>query len=250
MCFSAQADLIAGAAVTAIGAFGLSHVQHRRDWPLAALPVILGTHLLVEVGVWRSIEGSASAEVGRLAAWVYLGIALVVVPILVPFAVMLIEPERRWRRFAPLCAVGVVVALGLAHATLGHAVGAHVTGHHITYEVSVGDGGLLVAGYLVATCLPALLSDERGVRAFGLVNVVAVAALIAVQKSALLSLWCAWAAVTSVVIVARLRAGGPTERVGRTIAKSSSQPREETERCHTAEPRTARMQLQPRTGDR
>ena len=50
-----------------------------------------------------------------------------------------------------------------------------------------------------------MLSSERRIAAFGLANLAAVVLLAWLESSALTSLWCAWAAVTSLAIVAHLR---------------------------------------------
>jgi hypothetical protein len=49
-------------------------------------------------------------------------------------------------------------------------------------------------------------------------NIVAVVALTWLQSSALTSLWCAWAAVTSVVIATYLRHDHPPQQVRITAA--------------------------------
>ena len=59
--------------------------------------------------------------------------------------------------------------------------------------------------YVVATCGSMFVSKHQHVRWFGMVNLVAVGCLAALNKSGLISLWCAWAAVTSVAIAVHLR---------------------------------------------
>jgi len=51
MCFSAQADLVAGLVVMAIGVDAVRHVQAPRQLPIASLPLLLGGHLLIETFV-------------------------------------------------------------------------------------------------------------------------------------------------------------------------------------------------------
>lgn len=54
MCWSATADLVAG---TAVGAVCVARVRRPRDLPLAALPLLLGVHQLVEAAVWHAGGG-------------------------------------------------------------------------------------------------------------------------------------------------------------------------------------------------
>ena len=97
MCFSAQADLIAGVVVSAAGVDALRHVRTAREVPIASLPLLLGGHLLIETFVWWGLEGRVSTELGNAAMWIYLAIALVILPALVPLGIMAIEenPQRR-----------------------------------------------------------------------------------------------------------------------------------------------------------
>ena len=71
-----------------------------------------------------------------------------------------------------------------------------------------------MALYVVAVCGSLLMSRHRQVRWFGALNLVAAALLAWLSKSSFISLWCVWAAITSVAIVVHLRhgegsAGGP-----------------------------------------
>ena len=88
MCFSAQADLVGGVVLGAIGIDTLRHVGQRREYlPLAALPLMLAGHQLVEAFVWWSLQGHLSDEVTEIATWLYLLFAFVVLPVYVPAAV-------------------------------------------------------------------------------------------------------------------------------------------------------------------
>lgn len=206
MCFSAEADLVAGAVVTVIGLDALRHARTRSELPLAALPCVLGAHLLVEVLVWRGLEGDASARTLELATWAYALIAYVIVPVLAAVAVALWEPPATRARMLPLVALAVGAAAVLLWWQVVDPVVARIEGHHIDYVIRAGTAsGLVAVPYVVGTCGPALLSHDRALRLFGGLNLVVVAGLALVEREGLVSLWCAWAAVTSVVIAARLR---------------------------------------------
>jgi len=96
---------------------------------------------------------------------------------------------------------------------------ARIDGHHLEYVIRSGTAsGMVVAPYVIGTCGAALLSHDGALRRFGWINLVAVGVLMLIEREGLVSLWCAWAAVTSVVIAVHLRtrsrAGtAPQERV-------------------------------------
>ncbi|CAN5762336.1 hypothetical protein BH23ACT2_BH23ACT2_01340 [soil metagenome] len=211
MCLSAEASLLSGVAIGAVGIDALRHVRYRHEALIAALPAVFGFHQLVEGLVWLSSEGEAPARLAQPAARLYLLIALVVIPLLVPLAVIALEPRAGRYRRAVFAAVGVGVAAVCLQALLSSSVTVGTGQHYVTYGVGLSHGGLVVALYVLATCGPALWSTRPHIRLFGFVNLVAVGLLGRLSLSGLISLWCAWAAVTSVAIAAHLRAARRTE---------------------------------------
>jgi hypothetical protein len=214
MCFSAEADVVAGLVVTAIGVDALRQVRRPAERPLGALPVLLGAHLLVEALVWQGLTGEIDASIGRRAMWVYLAFAVVVLPVLVPLAVRAVEPDPGRRRTMGLLAVAGTVLAGVYLAgMLQSTVDVHIEGSHLAYDLGMDHGGLLAGVYAIVACAPPMLSSERRIATFGLANLVAVVVLVWIESSALTSLWCAWAAVASIAIAAHLRRAHRGEEV-------------------------------------
>ncbi len=206
MCFSAEADIVTGAVVAVAGVDALRHVRHRRELALAGLPLILAAHQLVEAVVWSDLEGHTPPVGSGAAVWLYAAVAFVVLPAYVPWAVRAVEPlaERR-RLMLPFAVLGVLVALAYAGAMDQRAVVAAIEGNHISYDTGLTYGGAVSALYILAACAPLLVSSHRRIVIFGAWNVVAVAALVWLAQDGLTSLWCAWAALTSIVIARHLR---------------------------------------------
>ena len=216
MCFSAQADVVGGLVVTAIGLDVVRHVNGRhRHMVLAALPLLLGVHQLVEAFVWWGLQGHVNAGLGRVATWIYLLIAFVVLPVFVPLGVVLLEPRRR-RRSAMLVFVVLGVAVstvllaamvrGPAKAVLGH--------NHLSYSTDLRAGLVVVVAYVIATCGSLIVSSYHDVAVFGIVNLVAVAVIARLTIDGFASLWCGWAAITSAAFAIHLRYGrGGTNRI-------------------------------------
>ena len=213
MCFSAEVDLVVGSAVTLVGVDAVRHVGPRRDLPLAILPVVLGVHLIIEAAVWHGLEGRDSFLDLTSATVAYLAIAFVVVPILAPLALVIREPRERALQLLPFLGLGALAAAVLGNAMWDGPIVARVEGHHVAYHVPLTSGGLMVAAYVAAACGPALLSANRRIRWFGLANLAAVGILVMFEKAALISIWCAWAAVTSAAIALHLRKLARTGRI-------------------------------------
>lgn len=205
MCFSAEMDLAAGAVITAVGIDTLRNVRTRDQVAMAALPLVLGVHQLVETLVWWNLEGHVSDTIGDPAAWLYLFIALGVVPVLVPYAFLRMEVVR-WPRLARGFFLTGLTAAVVNLAALGlDPVSRRIDGHHISYSPGVPYDGLVLAAYVVATCGPALAGRATALRWFGLGNLVVVALLAWFDQNAVVSLWCVWAAATSILINLHVR---------------------------------------------
>lgn len=205
MCFSAEADLIAGLAITGIGLKTQSLVSNPAQRPIAALPVVFGVHQLIEAVVWLDLDNHATSElVGTVATKLYLLIALCVLPLLVPVAVAVLEPPKRRRWFVVFFGVGAVVAVIMFVALVRGPVTSEITGHHIFYTVRLRYRDVTIAGYVLATCGPLLASSHVRVVFFGTINLAAVAVLVWIDQTTFVSLWCLWAAVISGAIAAHL----------------------------------------------
>lgn len=206
MCFSPEVDLIAGVTIGAIGIDVLRHVDHPSQRPLAALPLIFGVHQAVEAVAWWALDGTVPQAVGDVAVWAYLAVAFGLLPWFVPWAVRRLEPNpQRARAMLVLSAAGGGVSAGLiATAVAG---GVHVAdgGRYLAYQVPLTYGGAITAAYVGATCGALLLSSDRYVALYGVFNLAAVSFLAVLLSSGVISLWCAWAAVTSGAIAVHLR---------------------------------------------
>ncbi|MFF4344226.1 DUF6629 family protein [Kitasatospora sp. NPDC001540] len=188
MCWSAEADLVAGAAVAAVGVGAVLRAGVSRRLPLAALPLLLGVHQLVEAGVW---SGWAWAR----TAWAV--VALPLLPLYVPAAVWCATGRRGAGWFTLL---GAAVAVPLAVAVAGRPVAARVHGHTLGYAVGVPAPGLLLAGYLVAVLGALLGSGDRHLRLLGWVTGLGALLCGLLWRLAFVSTWCALAALASVLL--------------------------------------------------
>ncbi|MEV7085709.1 DUF6629 family protein [Streptomyces sp. NPDC093085] len=205
MCWSATADLVAGTAITAVGVACLVRARSLRELPLAALPLILGAHQLVESAVWRAGGGAGPATV----AWAV--IALPLLAVWVPCAVALAAPPGARRRLALPAAAGLVTAGFLGYALARHPVSADIRGRTIGYAIGLPHPAPLVAGYLVATVGALLLGGDRAVRLLGVVVALGAVGCAVLWRLEYVSTWCAVAAVASAVLVVRGRSPAGAE---------------------------------------
>jgi hypothetical protein len=211
VCFSPQADVVGGVVVCAIGADACRHLRGRNDHLLlATLPLLLGAHQLDEAFVWWGIEGHVPHAVGRVALWIYLLIAFVVLPVFIPLAVRALEPTAAHRqRMVPFLVLGVAVSAVLFAAMLRAPIDAKERSYHIAYTVQLSHGGFVVALYVVAICGALLFSGYRHIAIFGFANLVAVGFLAWLTLDGLASLWCGYAALSAGAIALHMRYAKP-----------------------------------------
>ncbi len=207
MCFSFEADLVAGAVLLPLGVATLRATREPREWPLASLPLVFAAHQLIESLVWLGAEGRVSPDLAQAATVAYLAIAQVLLPVLVPIGAWLIEPDRR-RRWLMLgtAAAGVATAAWFAWSLSAHDVGAHPVDHAMTYDTDIHIGPWVTAAYVTATCGAILLSSRKYLFAFGVANVIGLSIAALVRYEAVTSVWCVYAAFASVLLLMHFRA--------------------------------------------
>jgi hypothetical protein len=76
---------------------------------------------------------------------------------------------------------------------------------HIDYRIDLTWGAWVAAAYVLAVTLPLLASSRRLLRWYGIVNLPVVALVARLDAEGFVSLWCAWAALSSVIVLVELR---------------------------------------------
>jgi len=166
VCFSPQGDLAGGLVVTTIGIDACRHLRGRSNYLLlAATPLVLGAHQIDESLVWFSLQNHIPHLAGRIGMWIYLVIAFVVVPILVPLAILRLQTTRRrqWV-IAPFVVLGTGVAVVLLDTMLRGPVTVRLGSYHLAYSIGLKHGIIVIGLYIVATCGSLLFSGQPGGR--------------------------------------------------------------------------------------
>ncbi|WP_022929003.1 DUF6629 family protein [Patulibacter americanus] len=214
MCLSPEVDFVAGTAIAGVGVATLMAVRRPRDLVIGALPLGFGLHQITEGFVWLGLRGQVSPALGDAARDAYVIYAQAILPMLVPIGFALLERDARRRRWLwPFVVLGVLTGLFLLWQVTHWPILAEERAHCVAYTTHTPYAIPSATAYVLAVCAPALLSSRRHLRTFGIVNVVGLAFAATLQEEEFTSVWCLYAAVMSVLILAHFRRerAGPDE---------------------------------------
>jgi hypothetical protein len=203
MCFSATANFVGSGVLGSIGVVTLSKVKHRRELLFAALPTLFAVHQLIEGFVWLGLDGVLSPQVTHDMGAAFMLYAQGLLPFLLPLSVVLFEPTaKERRRMLPFLAVGTGLTLYILWALIAYPLQISVKGNSIVYINQATNNTAVAVLYVIATCGALFFSKIRDMVIFGAANLVILLAVMEVKRYAFTSLWCAYAAVASLIILA------------------------------------------------
>lgn len=203
MCFSATANFVGSEALGTVGVMTLTRVKHRRELLFASLPALFAIHQFIEGFVWLGLDGMLSSQVTHNMGAAFMLYAQGLLPFLLPLGVLLFEPgAKSRRRMLPFLVIGGLTALYILWALTAYPTEISVKGNSIVYINQATNNTLVAAFYVIATCGSLLFSKVKDMVIFGVANLAILLTVMAVKRYAFTSLWCAYAAVASVIILA------------------------------------------------
>lgn len=208
MCFSSTASFAASAILTGAGVLAFRAVQRPGQRALAAIPWIFAAQQFIEGWLWLGLTAPGPVTWLVPATYAYLMFSQVFWPIWVPFAMLGAEEDRVRRIWLRrIIGIGVVVAAYHAWAIFSSAPQATIDGHHVHYTVAYPWHGSFAASvlYAIATVFAVFLSSGARMWVLGLVLFVSWAVAAAFFPGNVISVWCYFAALISVLIIRLLQ---------------------------------------------
>jgi hypothetical protein len=203
MCFSATANFVGSTVLGGAGVATLMHVKHRRELLFASLPALFAVHQFMEGFVWLGLGGTLSPAVAHDMGAAFMLYAQGLLPFLLPLSVLLFEPNQKARRrMIPFFVIGVATALYILWALTAFPTEIYIRQNTIVYINPATNNTFVALAYVVATCGTLFFSHIRMMVLFGAANLLILLAVMAFKRYAFTSLWCAYAAVASVIILA------------------------------------------------
>ncbi len=205
MCFSATVNFVGSTVLGAVGVATLTKVKHRRELLFASLPILFAIHQFIEAFVWLGLDGILSPAVAHNMGAAFMLFAQGLLPFLLPLSVMLFEPTRKRRqRMLPFVVLGGATTLYILWALTAYPLQVYVRGNSIVYINQATNNTAVAVLYVIATCGSLFFSQERPMLIFGAANLAILLVVMAFKRYAFTSLWCAYAAIASVIILAYL----------------------------------------------
>ena len=203
MCFSATANFVGSAVLGMTGVVTLTKVKHRRELLFAALPALFAIHQFIEGFVWLGLDGILSPTVTHDMGAAFMLYAQGLLPLLLPLSVFLFEPDAKSRRFMlPFVALGCATTLYILWALTAFPTDVYVRGNSIVYINRATNNTAVAVFYVIATCGSLFFSKIRMMVVFGAANLAILLVVMAFRRYAFTSLWCAYAAIASIIILA------------------------------------------------
>lgn len=181
----------------------LTRATTKAELPLAAIPLLFGIQQTTEGVVWLSF---GSPLLNDVSTYAYSMFSHALWPILVPIAVLLLEPDPvRKRILRALVAIGLAVGMYLLYFVITDGIVPRVVGSSILYESPHLYLPLVLTLYVVATCVSGLVSSHPLIRLLGTVMLTSFLLAGLAFNRTFISVWCFFAAGLSVVIYLFLR---------------------------------------------
>jgi hypothetical protein len=203
MCFSATANFVGSGVLATLGVATLTQVKHRRELLFASLPTLFAVHQFIEGFVWLGLDGYLRPSVTHDMGSAFILYAQGLLPFLMPLSVLLFEPDAKRRRIMwPFLIVGTGTTLYMLWALIAYPLHIFVKGNSIVYINDATNNATLAILYVVATCGSLFFSKVKDMVLFGAANLTILLTVMAVKRYAFTSLWCAYAAIASIIILA------------------------------------------------
>lgn len=199
MCFSATASFAASAVLGTTGVAALTTVKDKRDYFIAAVPVLFAVQQFIEGLVWLTLGRGLLTE---SLAYGFLFFAFLLWPVYIPLSVWSHErnPSRKCM-LRYLIFFGSIGSFFLLIVLFTQTLGVELAGNSICYKI---DAPFEVAGvilYISVTVGALLMSTSPFIQWFGALTLLSASLAWFAYEKAFTSVWCFFAAVLSFLIV-------------------------------------------------
>jgi hypothetical protein len=208
MCFSATASFVSASVLTVAGAISLKSAKKKHQKLFAAIPLLFGTQQLLEGLLWLVLPDATNKEAISTLTLLFLFFAQVVWPLWVPLSVWVYEEDQKRKNTLLLfLGIGIIVSGYLAYCLINYNVVAVAKENHIQYQLLFIQKIVPISGwlYFVTTVIPPFISTCHRMRILGTIIFLSYLVSKLYFNDYLISVWCFFAAVLSVLVILVVR---------------------------------------------
>jgi hypothetical protein len=194
----------AGAILLTIGYAAVSLARTKQQHLLCVIPLIFSLQQFIEGMLWFVLQRPAYAHWQQLLLYLFLLLAQVTWPLIVPLCTWQAEREPIRRKVLSVFTVAGAITSGIfLYGLFFYDTSASIGHHHIKYTLDFPllhhwYGGI---PYLVAAVGPPLVSSNPRMRLIGVLLLLSYFVTYFFYKDYLISVWCYFAAIISVVVL-------------------------------------------------
>lgn len=203
MCFSASASFAAGAVLSTAGLITLKKVQKPSQFLFSGIPLLFAIQQFAEGFVWLSLTNNNYDTWREPSVYTFLFFAQIVWPVMVPLSIYMLEENKTTKKILLLITgLGLMLSAFLAFCLLKYTVKAEITSHHIDYTLNFPYAMHWVGhiSYFVPTVISPFVSSIKKIKLLGLALLSTYFITIMFFSGFLISVWCYFAAIISIVI--------------------------------------------------
>ncbi|MFN5032553.1 MAG: DUF6629 family protein [Flavobacteriia bacterium] len=208
MCFSATASFTSSAILCGAGFVAYGQVKSLNHLPFALIPFFFSAQQFAEGLVWMSFNYHGLFHWRMPAAYFYLLTAQFFWPIFFPFSIWKMEdPGRRKKILFALLLIGIIIGIYLGYRVSSLPFLIIESKRHLVYVTAPNNSWFFknVSLYAIATLIPPFVSSLRGMPAFGSFIVTSLALSMLFFPESVISIWCYFAAILSLIVILILR---------------------------------------------
>lgn len=208
MCFSAEVSFGAAAVLGVTGVAALVKVNRPKQILFASIPILFAIQQACEGVLWLSLSHASMAKWQEPFTYVFLFFAQFLWTTWIPLAFLSLEKNGLFKKLLAVTAVaGICDSLLLGYRLIANGAEAEIDCSHIYYHIASPQWMVIASSilYVIAIIITPFFSSLRHARLLGLLMAGSLIFTKLMYEQYLISVWCFFAALLSVLIVRMMR---------------------------------------------
>tara|TARA_Y100001972_G_scaffold121020_1_gene164398 strand:- start:13189 stop:13848 length:660 start_codon:yes stop_codon:yes gene_type:complete len=204
MCFSAEVSFGAGAVITTVGVIAFKKADTTAQKFFACIPFFFAIQQFTEGALWLTLTDAPDSDLTSWFSHLFLFFAWVIWPTYVPFTMRLLETNPKRRTVITVFLVmGILVSLLHIHHLIFYHIHAQVDGPHIKYlmDYSPQYPWLIGVFYFIVIVISLFVSTAKRMIYLAVMVLATFIVTISFFQDHQISVWCFFAAVTSLMVL-------------------------------------------------